>query len=271
MQPLVDELAELSRAETASQLDWVQGFTDDAGVCRPTDRFVLAWRLGLDAQACESLGNAASVSSAAGSAQSDPHAHMDRLLWKYLLAVPRPRRAQRSGEGSTGHDAPSTPPQPPLPTRSLLPEPVMSRLVSTTGPLCRELHGQGIESWTEAELASLHALGWLWRVSPTRAQREALAARSRSHRDWLIEEIQPDNATNRPWALAAFIALGREGHVEGDGGERGERGDGELLAHHYAQTLLHNCQVQRGRPDRFSTVLLLDAIVWLEMHEADTG
>ena len=141
----------------------------------------------------------------------------------------------------------------------------MSRLVSTTGPLCPGLHGQGIESWTEAELASLHALWWLWRVSPTRAGREALATRGRSHRDWLIEEIQPDNATNRPWALGAFIAWGCEGNMEGEGG------DGELLAHHYAQTLLHNCQVQQGRPDRFSTVLLLDAIVGLEMNEADTG
>jgi hypothetical protein len=59
-----------------------------------------------------------------------------------------------------------------------------------------------------------------------------------------MDELQPDNATNRPWAVAAFAEMA----VEGDG-------DAEL----YADTLLHNCRVTLGRPGLLSTILLLDA------------
>jgi hypothetical protein len=62
--------------------------------------------------------------------------------------------------------------------------------------------------------------------------------------EYLIAEVQPDNATNHPFALAAFLALAHAGNFE---------------AMLYAQTLLHNCQVQLGRPDAFSAALLLHA------------
>jgi hypothetical protein len=106
------------------------------------------------------------------------------------------------------------------------------------GPLCEDLASEGIEAWTEAELSLLHALWWRAAESVDARNRAVLAAR------WLVAELQPDNATNRPWAVAVFAQLAT---------------DGERDASLYAETLIHNCQTQFGRPDRFSTFLLLDA------------
>lgn len=108
------------------------------------------------------------------------------------------------------------------------------------GPLSPHAREEGIEVWTEIELASLQALWWLAR----RTGRADLDSRARSLARWLMDELQPDNATNRPWAVGAFAQLAAEGD-----------GDAAL----YADTLLHNCQVSLGRPDLLSSVLLLDA------------
>lgn len=113
---------------------------------------------------------------------------------------------------------------------------------SGTGPLFRHLHARAIEVWTEGELAGLHALWWL-------AQRDAsLAPRARSAAAWLIAELQPDNATQRPWAIHAFSQLAAEGDIEAD---------------MYAQTLLLNATAGRERPDRFSAAILIDAANYL--------
>jgi len=108
------------------------------------------------------------------------------------------------------------------------------------GPLSPQAREEGIEVWTEVELASLQALWWHAR----RTRRADLGARAESLARWLVAELQPDNATNRPWAVAAFAELGA---------------GGDLDAALYADTLLHNCQVSLGKPDAFSTVLLVDA------------
>lgn len=96
--------------------------------------------------------------------------------------------------------------------------------------------GPAIEVWTETELAAVHAA---WSLGPDwRAEARRAAA-------WLVDNIQPDNATNRPWGVHVFASLAHE-----SGGAQFEL---------YAQTLLHNCQVMTGRPDDFSAMILLHA------------
>jgi hypothetical protein len=116
------------------------------------------------------------------------------------------------------------------------------------GPLFPHLHSRAIEVWTEGELAGLHALWWL-------AHRDAtLAPRARSAAAWLIAELQPDNATQRPWALHAFAQLAAEGDIEAD---------------MYAQTLLLNATAGREKPDRFSAAIAIDAANYLrDVHAA---
>src|SRR5690606_29098807 len=98
-----------------------------------------------------------------------------------------------------------------------------------------------IEVWTEAELCSLHAL---WRIARLRGRGDLLA-RCLDAARWHVEHLQPDNATNHPWAIHVFvIAAHRLGGYEH-----------EL----HAQTMLHNCQITLGRPDALSAHILLDA------------
>ena len=56
-----------------------------------------------------------------------------------------------------------------------------------------------------------------------------------------MDNIQPDNATNHPWAVHVFASLAVEtGNFEFD---------------LYAQSLLHNCIVGTGKPDAFSAII----------------
>ena len=108
------------------------------------------------------------------------------------------------------------------------------------GPLWPALRSRGLEVWTEAELCGLHALWGLAR----RHSRSDWNAQAEAVRDWHIDNTQPDNATNRPWALHVFLlARSPEGQ-------------------HYAETLLHNALVTG--PEPFSAWILLDAASWLE-------
>jgi len=97
-----------------------------------------------------------------------------------------------------------------------------------------------IEVWTETELSALHALFWI----ALRKSDARLGARVLDAARWHIAHMQPDNATNHPWSAHVFALV----DVIDDAREAGL----------YAQTLVHNCQTQLGRPDRFSALILLD-------------
>lgn len=213
---VVDELDSVHQADEKNRVDYVAGFVDEAGFCRPCDRLVLAWRLGLDAMA---VGMAR---------QGGLKGRGDWMLWETLANWNHRRR--------------------------VLDEPLHDRLAQSQDPmLCSELRCDGIEVWTEAELAGLQALWWLGWLAEEASEQQLLIDRAQAHCRWLTQELSPDNATNRPWGLAAFVAYGAYGQAAfQDGGA------------HYAQTLVHICQIQLGRPDRLSTVLLLDALDWLK-------
>ena len=94
-----------------------------------------------------------------------------------------------------------------------------------------------LEVWTECELSALHALSRLVRADPTPAR----AARLEELRRWHLEHTQPDNATNRPWALHVFA--------------RARDPESAL----YAETLLHNVRASDARNEPLSRWILLDA------------
>jgi hypothetical protein len=101
-----------------------------------------------------------------------------------------------------------------------------------------------IEVWTEVELSALQGLAWKADADPD------LRSLVRQTAHWLTENLQPDNATNHPWAIHVFAAIGVR--------------DNNPDASMYAQTLLHNCQVAQGRSDAFSALILKDAADALE-------
>jgi hypothetical protein len=98
-----------------------------------------------------------------------------------------------------------------------------------------------IEVWAECELAALHALHRLARQPGQ--DRAALVRRAREAALWHLEHTQPDNSTNRPWALHVFLLLGDDG------------GEGGL----YAETLLHNMAASDARSEPLSRWILADA------------
>jgi hypothetical protein len=112
--------------------------------------------------------------------------------------------------------------------------------LEANGPLCPWPPASGIEVWIERDLCALHAL---WRLA--REGHPDLVARCLDAAEWHVANTQPDNATNHPWAIHVFMALGDR------------RGSAEAVL--YATGLLHACQVAFGRPDRLSAAILLDA------------
>jgi hypothetical protein len=120
-------------------------------------------------------------------------------------------------------------------------------------PLVAEQDIATLETETEKELASVHAVGALALTDPGTELRPRLASAVR----WLMAEIQPDNATHRPWAVHAFAwaAATMPGR---------DAADAEM----YAQTLAHNAVVaastRSGAIDRFSLILLRDALQVLQ-------
>mgnify|MGYP006896910220 CR=1 FL=1 len=110
------------------------------------------------------------------------------------------------------------------------------------GPLLAWDQSVAIEVWTECELAALHALARFARhpdpaIASFSGERTAEAIR------WHLEHTQPDNATNRPWALHAFLLA--------------EDGSGEPTA--YAGKLLHNRSATEARNEPLSLWILADA------------
>ncbi len=111
------------------------------------------------------------------------------------------------------------------------------------GPLWPQDGYKTIEVWTESELSSLHAL---WRIARTKNS-DDLKDRVSKLRQWHLQHTQPDNATNRPWALHVFLLADTPEDL------------------HYAETLLHNCMVMSAKPDPFSAWILLDAAHELQL------
>ena len=105
------------------------------------------------------------------------------------------------------------------------------------GPLVAWDQSVAIEVWTEEELSGMHALVRLARRLDSKQARERLRSAVRRH----IEHTQPDDGTNRPWALHAFLL------------------EGSPEAHAYAGTLLHNALALSGRPTPLSAWILMDA------------
>jgi hypothetical protein len=104
-----------------------------------------------------------------------------------------------------------------------------------------------IEVFTEVELSCIHAL---WTLARLRG-REEWRERCLGAIAWCIEHLQPDNATNHPWAAHVFIIASQTGiGVE---------------AEMYADTLYNNCQVMLGRADWFSAMILKSASHELEL------
>lgn len=122
----------------------------------------------------------------------------------------------------------------------------VSLIEAADGPLVPSLRRLSMEVWSEGELASLHALSW----HATRSEGCDLAARVESAARWHLAELQPDNATNRPWAVHVFADLAQR--------------TGDAAARAHVGTLVHNSIVSLGRPDRLSAAILLDAADWLE-------
>lgn len=105
-----------------------------------------------------------------------------------------------------------------------------------------------IEVYTERLLCATHALNRLARTHerPDWHARATLCAR------WLLEHLQPDNATNYPWAVHVMVELALTSDSAVPDSTR-------AAADMYAQSLLHNCQVMYGKPDARSAWILWDA------------
>ncbi|MBX3381261.1 MAG: hypothetical protein KF805_14295 [Phycisphaeraceae bacterium] len=151
---------------------------------------------------------------------------IDPLIIAWLLQVPPPHKS-----GSLPTD---------LKLWDLLSRGRTDEMLDVVGipgaPLVPDFNALSLEVATETELASLHALSHAG---------DAARARVASASDWIVHNIQPDNATNRPWAVHVFIQRAFE--------------SGAVEHRLYAETLLHNCIVTLGRADRFSSLLLLDS------------
>ncbi len=125
------------------------------------------------------------------------------------------------------------------------------RIRAQGGPLLHDPDDQtAIEVRTERELCALHALAEI----AIRTGDALLSRRGADAALWHLRELQPDNATNHPWAIHVFVRLARSAP---DPSER----DAALI---HAQTQLHSCQVAMGRPDRLSACILLHAARSLE-------
>lgn len=120
------------------------------------------------------------------------------------------------------------------------------------GPLLKHPAGTALETLTEADLCAIHGL---WSLA-ARRRRLDLAARCLAAAEWHLSELQPDNATNTPWAVHIMAILGLVRAIP--------------LADFDAQTRLNNAIVAGGgTPDRRSAMILHHAAHEIDRLAAD--
>lgn len=109
------------------------------------------------------------------------------------------------------------------------------------GPLFPNRQNDGIELWTELELSGLHAIWWL------ESDRDVAAVASRLTPlvEWHVDTLQPDNATQRPWAAHVFRIVA----------ETTSNPSAQL----HADQLVHASILRTGVPDVVSALVLRDA------------
>lgn len=205
-------------------------FADEAEHTRAVDAPFIGWCAGVP------FPNASTAASCRVPAGQDDGAPLDVRLWR---ALHEPLESAVSLLGKV-----------------VLASGRHASLVSIISP---EVHG--LEVATEMQLCALHALTWLARRALGAPDRGAVHAAVRATIADLCDTVQPDNATNHPWAIHAFV-------LEAAGPAPVRPADDLLL---YAQTLLHNSQVQRGRPDRLSAWILWDAARPLDAHTTESA
>lgn len=130
-------------------------------------------------------------------------------------------------------------------------ESIPTGLIADHNDLIPDPDTLAIEYRTMVELCALHALWTLGIGKPALRERALDAAR------WHIEELQPDNAINRPWGLAVFVELALSG-VDYSIAQTAEL---------HAQTLLHNACINFGKPDLLSALILRDCVQQLRLGD----
>jgi hypothetical protein len=121
--------------------------------------------------------------------------------------------------------------------------------IADSGPLVVGSNEMAIEYRTMVELCALHGL---WHIA-TREKSQKLLDRCLEAASWHTQELQPDNAINRPWGVHVFIELAL----------RSQQEEIAHLAHLHAQTLVHNASVSLGKPDLLSALILNDSAAHL--------
>ena len=125
-------------------------------------------------------------------------------------------------------------------------KPIPAGLISESDGLLADPDALAIEYRTMVELGALQAF---WRVA-IRDRDQKMRERALDAARWHIDELQPDNAINRPWGLPVFVELA----IDEDDVTLAQ------TASLHAQTLLHNACINFGKPDLLSALILKDAI-----------
>lgn len=129
-------------------------------------------------------------------------------------------------------------------------DPITDGLIGNSGALLPDPDAFAIEYRTMIELCALQAY---WSIA-IRKQSNLMLDRAMDAARWHIDEIQPDNAINRPWGLPVFVELAIRSQDETI----------TQTADLHAQTLLHNACINFGKPDLLSALILKDAIALLD-------
>ncbi|MBM90293.1 MAG: hypothetical protein CMJ35_01600 [Phycisphaerae bacterium] len=129
-------------------------------------------------------------------------------------------------------------------------EPLPAGLIAPIDGLLPDPDSLAIEYRTMVELGALHAF---WALS-MRDGGMSLRQRALDAARWHIQELQPDNAINRPWGLPVFLQLSFCDTDESVA----------QTAQLHAQTLLHNACINFGKPDLLSAMILHNAAQMLE-------